>query len=66
MKVGKRQQQGRSENTKKREVCPKCQVEYLGSIYCKKMGKWVKVGKYCPNDECEYCRKDIVENKEIK
>lgn len=55
MKVGKRQQQGRSEHTKKREVCPDCGVYYLESFYKRGTGK--KIGTYCPNEICNYCKK---------
>lgn len=62
MKVGERQQQGRTDDKRTgertKELCPACQVEYLENSYGNKKRKWVKIGKYCPNELCTYCRKD--------
>lgn len=63
MKVGDRKQQGRAgEDTKLKETCPACKIEYLENSYSKKMidgkRKWIKIGKYCPNKLCTFSRKD--------
>ena len=62
MKVGLRQQQSRTgegrTGTKTRELCPACKTEYLENFYGNKNRKWVKKGKYCPNETCTFCRKD--------
>jgi len=50
-----RVQRGRGKT--EREICPKCKSYYLKSCYIysqvfiedKKGGRWIKVGKYCPN-----------------
>jgi hypothetical protein len=66
MKVGDRQQQGRTDGDRKgtnpREKCPACQNYYLRTFFSSEQvegkTKWVKRGKYCPNDNCTFCRKD--------
>lgn len=61
MKVGKRQQQGRTgkglTGKKTKLVCPLCKEEYLQTFYGKPGLK--RKGVYCPNDKCDYCKKDI-------
>lgn len=68
MKLGDRKQQGRTgegrTGTNIKETCPACQTHYLRPFYSfdtievSKKRKWIKVGKYCPNELCTYCRKD--------
>lgn len=63
MKVGERQQQGRTVKEKQctpREICPACKNHYLKTffIYDNVTKKWVKTGKVCPNDICTYSRKN--------
>lgn len=62
MKIGERQQQGRT--GEKREACPACKTHYLRPFFSfdtiegSEKRKWIKTGKYCPNELCTYCRKD--------
>lgn len=42
-----------------KEICPLCKVEYLENSYANKKRKWIKVGKFCPNENCTYSRKDM-------
>jgi hypothetical protein len=65
MKVSKRKQQGQKGTTKKKEVCPDCEKEYLENLYVKKKAKLKVFGKYCPTDDCNYHRIDG-KNKEEK
>jgi len=62
MKVGDRQQQNRTGDgragTEPKEICPACKTEYLENFYGNKKRKWVKKGKYCPNELCTFRRKD--------
>ena len=66
MKVGERQQQGRTgegrTGTKTREICPACKSHYLKTFFSSDIieGKkqFVRKGKYCPNENCTFCRKD--------
>lgn len=62
MKVGDRQQQGRTgegrTGTNPREICPACKDYYLKTYFIYKDKKWFKMGKVCPNENCSFCRKD--------
>lgn len=60
MKVGERQQQGRG-GAKPKIPCPKCKKEYLETAGGKKGKSWKKIGYYCPNPECDYIIKDLVQ-----
>lgn len=53
MKIGTRQQQGRGRKTK--IPCPICNEHYLEPI---RNTRGQKVGMYCPNETCSYCKKD--------
>jgi hypothetical protein len=52
MKIGKRQQQGRG--TTQKTPCPSCNEHYLEPFRNSRMEK---KGTFCPNPECEYCKK---------
>ena len=66
MKVGERQQQGRTGEGRTginiREICPACKSHYLKSFFSSEIteGKrqLVRKGKFCPNGNCTFCRKD--------
>jgi len=62
MKVGDRQQQGRTgegrTGTNQREICPACKDYYLKTYFIYQDKKWIKAGKVCPNENCSFCRKD--------
>lgn len=60
MKVAKYPQQGRRSENKK-TVCPKCEEEYLETVWSKKQNKWKHVGVHCSNPRCDYIVKDWVE-----
>lgn len=66
MKVGKRQQQGQTGESKTgsnpREICPACKDYYLKTFFSSDVieGKrtFLKKGKFCPNELCTFSRKD--------
>jgi hypothetical protein len=46
-----------------KEPCPECGQEYLKQSYEKvytpeKKQKWIVIGKHCPAENCNYCRKE--------
>lgn len=57
MKIGKRQQQGRGK--KQKTPCPLCGDYYLEPL---RNSRGQKVGMYCPNELCTYCKKDEIQN----
>lgn len=44
-----------------KNVCPKCEKEYLKTSYGTDKKKFVRIGQYCPNPACDYIVKDFVE-----
>lgn len=68
MKISTRKQQsriqpGKTEPSQPKEECPACKIEYLENWYVHKKNKegkwgWIVKGKYCPNDNCTFSRKD--------
>jgi hypothetical protein len=65
MKVGTRPQQGRTgegrTGTKTREICPACQTYYLRTFFSSDVlegkTKFVKKGKFCPNENLRFVEK---------
>lgn len=67
MRVGDRQQQGRTGDgrtgTNPREICPACKDFYLKTFFTSEKNedgktRWIKKGKVCPNENCTFCKKD--------
>jgi hypothetical protein len=47
-------------------VCPKCEKEYLKTIWMLENRKYKRVGLGCPSSSCDYLVKDIVEIEDIE
>ena len=61
----KKRRQGQDGATP-RTVCPKCEKEYLKTAFGTEIKKFVRIGQYCPNPECDYIIKDWVELEAIE
>jgi hypothetical protein len=61
----KKRRQGPRGATPK-NICPKCEKEYLKTAFGTEIKKFVRVGQYCPNSACDYIVKDFVELEEGK
>ena len=61
----KKRRQGQGGATPK-TVCPKCEKEYLKTIWMLKNRKYTRVGLCCPNPTCDYMVKDFVELKDTE
>jgi hypothetical protein len=55
-----KRRQGQGGATPK-EICPKCEKEYLKTSYGTDRKKFKRIGQYCPNPACDYSIKDFVE-----
>lgn len=42
-------------------ICPKCEKEYLKTIWMLENRKYKRVGLGCPSPSCDYLAKDLVE-----
>ncbi len=56
----KKRRQGQGGATPK-EICPKCEKEYLKTAGGRMGRAWRRIGQYCPNPVCDYIVKDFVE-----
>ena len=56
----KKRRQGQGGATPK-TVCPKCEKEYLKTIWMLDNRKYMRVGLGCPNPSCDYLVKDWIE-----
>ena len=63
-KTTKRRQGQRGATPK--TVCPKCGEEYLKTSFGTDKKKFVRIGQYCPNPDCDYIVKDSSELEEEK
>lgn len=52
--------------SKPKDICPKCEKEYLQTAYIKKEKKWVRVGLCCPSPSCDYLIKDFIEMEDTE
>jgi hypothetical protein len=55
----KARRQGQA-GAKPKEICPKCEQEYLKTAWSTENRKWVRIGLFCPNPSCDYITKDLV------
>jgi hypothetical protein len=55
-----KRRQGQAGATPK-NVCPKCEKEYLKTAWGQENKKMKRIGQYCPNPACDFIEKDFVE-----
>jgi hypothetical protein len=56
----RKRRQGQGGATPK-EICPKCEKEYLKTAGGREGRAWRRIGQYCPNPSCDYIAKDFTE-----
>jgi hypothetical protein len=63
--VEKKRRQGQK-GANPKQICPKCEKEYLKTAWSTENRKWKRIGQFCPNPACDYLMKDFVELKDTE
>ncbi len=60
-----KRRQGQRGSTPK-DICPKCEKEYLKTAGGRDGRGWKRIGQYCPSPTCDYIVKDFIDLEDLE